>query len=577
MRGWCTKRSLSMLSSLFIHPEERRKKETKCIQNLLNAKNLTVYDLNKGYGHECWSALDPCYSLNENDFHAFGLIPTYLLTGISYIYLCNDSVLHVCNTQRCQLWQDTGTCPLSNIIHGTTYQNDEGRTGHTMRNTMHRDVNLKTQAVSTGYIPDITEEGFKRKKPSLEKIVVKKCKSSPGLNNSFRRKNLMSSGNVFFGRTSPSIVHVDFQQKTKVTPVEQPTDFSDFSAPVDKDRKAVVITAAMRARFHKSVKTLVTNLFYSNQRSKINSEAKQVAERLCEVKFKKYLKRIAEEDRPPTYIEKLEIAINTPVNVPLKILSDDGKLVEKYTRIIEHVWKIVAAHGPRSFSQAGHRSCVCLTLGVLYGMQNSGIVVNDTNFLPQNPELIHLPSLQMIQRFQTVELQKKSYSSAFTRGNTVIRNAYATALQKGVPIAELMLNVAVETHTQFVDGEIEKRYFMMPVSKKGKKLAKLWSLKLSYLEEDYIYTTCVSMGAMSITVGKKQQCFDHLKQENEKISNRIRVLIERIVQKIPTIPTTQIKQCIVFRQAWMNAENFEMCMVDLRTFVSKSKTEKKKK
>jgi hypothetical protein len=192
-------------------------------------------------------------------------------------------------------------------------------------------------------------------------------------------------------------------------------------------------------RFRKRAKRFIEHLLYGPARKKIINRHQEEMARL----FASTMRRYATElKREPTWLEKMEIGYNTHREQPITLLEYDGDMVRNYVDIVTHVWKVVVAHGPPTYCNAGDRVCVFVTLATLYSIRDKGLMINNTVFLPRNSQMLNLPRLNDLRLFRCREHHDMpSYGRAYTVGCDLVSDAYKTALESGRQISDLRMDM----------------------------------------------------------------------------------------------------------------------------------------
>lgn len=594
----------------------------RCKTQLWNAKVERIGFGSVNKGHYCHAGPGGCNPENETALVRRNRMMGNTCTGLTHIYLCDFGVMHVCTDIECELCIETGTCPISGMVHSVVFETGNDRSGH-YRKAARREMTASAHSKTThGLYEHDTRE--KRSLAKSDSALLSRKKR--------RRSKLLTSRNMF-RQSGSSTVEVERQlrnpkqqkvsegdvvgshlvsqsngeERTSPTAGRGPVRFFavtdtraeapaiDLSVPdeenSDEERARTmgssplpqtlapkkpgsrrgervdgkrVITASMRDRFRTNVTALLNRLFYSTIRGDLNERARREGKEEWEKCYKKYCKDTASEGRHETFIEKYEIALNTQVEPPFVILEDDGKLVDKYFNIIRHVWGIITKYGSPSFCNAGDRVCVQLTLGVLYSMRNSGIVIDGYNFLPPNAELLVLPPLSLLHHFQPSTGTNASYGRRLTTGVNEIMAAYRAAIQSGATQISLMLSSNMtEAEQKIVDGEEVKEELIKVISRPAKQFTDNWIGHFTYLSYDDVYAQVIKDRPYRKN-NSPDECLGHLLDLEEAAKREFNNVAAHFRKKYRDLTEIDIRLAIMETQAWRGYEERKKCGQRLR-------------
>lgn len=585
-----------------MNSKKREYLERRCKTNLWKGKIDQLNSNEEDRYHDCWNKNNNCNPENEAELRDSGKIDPKECTGLNYIFLCNKRIMHVCSMNECDLWTKTGTCPISGIVHGRVLKTGKDRSGHYLRgDPFSKKENMRRSAHSSVRHGDYGINNREKRILVVSDENIENAKKKQDIQ--IKRRKLMSSGNIF-RKSGSSIVNVEkASAKIEVKPKTESTELcaiynqlsdvrviqqfaNDNENDNSKERSkpthetiAVVkqhtskkgnnghrtISTAMRTRFRKTVESIIARLFFSSTRKTLNDKAKADAMIDWGKKYRQYKKDLIEQGRDQTYIEKYEIALNTQANPPFSILSNKGVFVKKYFAVVQHVWGIVCKYGTGSFCNSGIRVCVQITIGTLYSMRNSGIMVNGVNYLPQNLELLDLPPLPMLRYFRQPNIDSNiSYNRSFTVGANAILKAYQNAVDIGTSISDLVLNsniIAPET-TRTAGKRVEKKLIKV-ISRPAKALACKWEGAFQHLEMDDIYDQIIRDKA-HLKRGDQKLCFENLTKMNEENGKRMEDVITHAIQLFPSIEKSDVRFYVVMNKAWKNREQWDQCVKELK-------------
>ena len=191
--------------------------------------------------------------------------------------------------------------------------------------------------------------------------------------------------------------------------------------------------------FRKRAKRFASHLLFGQPRVDVLRRFEEESRRSLQSAMRKYCSTI---QRELTWIEKMEIGYNCHRAPPITELKYDPDLLDKYVDIVEHVWRVVVTHGPLEHCNAGERVVVLVTLATLYSIRTKGLVVRAITFLPRNSQMLHLPRLNDLRLFRCREHSRMpSYGRSFTLGCSLLKDSYEAALDAGVSVASLRVDL----------------------------------------------------------------------------------------------------------------------------------------
>lgn len=583
--------------------EEKEQLERRCKTNLWNGKIDRLNNNDQDLYHQCLRGDAGCNPENETRLLSQHRLTRKELTGMDHIFLCDKGIMHVCSEDECNLWSDRGTCPISGFVHGIIFKTGRGRSGHYLRgkNQFNTEKALSYSAHSTkreGYYIN----GYREKRSLATSMPSMNLINEENSNNKTKRVKLLSSGNIFrkSGSCTVTIEKPKVEKSktkngdsslangslpklarlsdTRIKPifsnddesvtikVEKPSKITSDVTTKRRGRKKGSrreISEPMRERFKKNVEGLIHCLFFSRARARLNEKAQVDAKKEWEKKYRQYQKGVESCGKEQTYIEKYEIALNTQVTQPFVILPNNGILIAKYFSVVRHVWDIVCKYGAGSFCNAGPRVCIQITLGTLYSMRNSGVVVNNINYLPQNPELLDLPPLPTLHHFQESKLANVSYNRSFTTGANAILDSYQNAVMQGVSVSELILDTnTINPETVTIDGKQVHEKLFKVISRPAEALAQTWETHFPHLEKEDIYDQIIRDRA-HLKNGDKKRCLENLVKLDDEKKKIIEETIKEMKSRFPEIQEEDVRFSAVLNVAWKDRESYARCIEEL--------------
>jgi len=563
---------------------DRKKREQQCLTNLYSCKAMMFERMSTKGEHDCLASNLVCNPENELNLLHRNALRQSSCSGINYMYMCNMGMVHTCTTEKCSLWVDTGVCPLTGIVHGQVFQTGKDRSGHYVRGSgFGPNIQKGYARGSSRHINSFNGFGRSKRRVSLSDSSVDYTRKHPAT----KRVKMMSSGN-WFRKSGSGVITIEREVKQKrvpaitkqqrdlaqqvanrsevriprklpsSNPVKDETEKREAAQPVRRK-----VSKNMMARFEAKTQKLITNLLYGDTRRKLNKKAESDAQKKWESLYSRYQALVKEEGRQETFKERYEIALNSRAVLPFQMLENDGKLIRKYVSIVKHVWAIVRKYGPASYGDSGDRVCVQMTLGTLYSMRNSGIIVGNTMFLPRNPELHHLPTLQLLNHFRQAKGKVASYNRSYTQGANAIRAAYEAAVKQGVPHSILVIDSAILAPEETkVNGKRLESNYTKSISRRGAALAEEWENDYIYLTHEQVYDQIVKDGACrkNPPKGAEQTCKANLLRMNQEAAADYDSVVSFLAKKLPQMHDTEIRLAVDKHRAWQSEELYRICL-----------------
>lgn len=408
---------------------------------LLSAKRIITArnDVGQPLQHTCQAKF--CQPMSEMDLIGVGKLPGPVICR--GLYVCKYRQLHMCEQGSCDdyMHRTNGTCQKTGIYHGHP---DSGF----MRNPTYKVV----------------------KNPSKSSIVARQRTEAYSTSGSFVRdektKRVNFAKAMVVDRAQPMEEEVAPELKrqkveVKVEEEEEKEEEDNFWGQEYKrkqEKKRLALANPTHLPFRKKrelseraligqAKDVISDLFYSSTRDKINKDKRIAAAEGSKRQIKAYHQQRKEANAPWFIHDVLKIDANERlIQDHLDIPDREHYLVEYFSSVIVRAWTIVNA-SPWGIDNQGKIKFDQHCLGVLYYMR-TGYTPHDVVYIPRHEYMMYLPLVNDLRSFGYPKNGVKS-------GMKVITYAYESARKAKWTNSQLRMENKVMNRSH---GKVSKMY-----------------------------------------------------------------------------------------------------------------------